>query len=419
MTNIVYIVFWYGLIHDRADNGTDMKRIYDQVLSEHFNDNNQMAFVAGPRQVGKTTLAKSLATKYLTWDNKNDRAAIIRGADNVVSYLDLDSLYSSEIITAFDELHKYSKWKNFIKGFFDIYNDKTKSIVTGSARLNIFKRGGDSLMGRYFLYRMHPLSVAELLTNDLLDSELRKPAPLDDKKWDALLNFGGFPEPFLKRNKRFYNRWRRMRTEQFFTEDIRDLTKIQEVAQIQLLSEIIQGQVGQLVNYSNLATSVNVSQDTIKRWITVLGNLYYSFTIKPWYRNIKKSLIKQPKIFLLDWTMCNDIGARNENFIASHLLKAVHFWTDYGFGNYDLFFLRDKMKREVDFLVTKDNVPWFIIEVKTSDKQLSPSLAFFQEQTKAEHAFQVSFDTPYVDRDCFAYNMPIKVPAKTFLSQLV
>jgi predicted AAA+ superfamily ATPase len=396
-----------------------MKRIYDQLLSEHFSDNRQMAFVAGPRQTGKTTLAKLLSHKYLTWDNQEDRTAIIKGADVVADYLDLNSLYAGSTVTAFDELHKYSKWKTFIKGFFDIYNDQTKSLVTGSARLNIFKRGGDSLMGRYFLYRIHPLSVAELLSPDLNITEVRKPSLIDNKEWDTLLTFGGFPEPFLKRNKRFYNRWRRMRTEQFFTEDIRDLTNVQEVAQIQLLAELLQAQTGQLMNYSKLATSVNVSQDTVKRWITILNNLYYSFTIKPWHKNIKKSLIKQPKIFLWDWTMCNDIGARNENLIASHLLKAVHFWTDYGFGDYDLFFIRDKMKREVNFLVTKDNEPWFILEVKTSDNQLSPNLAFFQEQTKAEHAFQVSIDAPYIDKDCFAYNVPVKVPAKTFLSQLV
>jgi predicted AAA+ superfamily ATPase len=378
-----------------------------------------MAFVAGPRQTGKTTLSKLVSNKYINWDNQQDRRMIIQGADAVAEYLDLNSLQEDGTVTVFDELHKYSKWKNFIKGFFDIYNDQTKSLVTGSARLNIFNKGGDSLMGRYFLYRMHPLSVAELISTDLIDVELRPPATIDDKEWEGLLTFGGFPEPFLKRDRRFYNRWQRMRTEQFFAEDIRDLTRVQEVAQIQILAEMIQTQAGQLINYSKFATSINVSQDTIKRWVTILGNLYYSFTIKPWHKNVKKSLIKQPKIFLWDWTMCSDIGARNENFIASHLLKAVHFWTDCGFGDYDLFYLRDKMKREVDFLVTRDNRPWFILEVKTSDKPLSPTLAYFQEQTKAKHAFQLSFDLPYVDKDCFAYTAPIKVPAKTFLSQLV
>ena len=150
-----------------------MERIYNRLLSEHFADNRQMAFVAGPRQTGKTTLAKLISDKYMNWDNQKDRTAIIRGADVVADYLGLDNLHAGNIITAFDELHKYSKWKIFIKGFFDVYNETTKSLVTGSARLNIFKRGGDSLMGRYFLYRMHPLSVAELISQDLIGTKLR------------------------------------------------------------------------------------------------------------------------------------------------------------------------------------------------------------------------------------------------------
>ncbi len=397
-----------------------MRRIYDNLLTAHFHENRQMAFVAGPRQAGKTTLAKKISDIYLTWDNQQDRSNIIRGADKVAEILNLSALQDDrEPIVVFDELHKYSKWKNFLKGFFDLYNDKARSLVTGSARLNIFKKGGDSLMGRYFLYRMHPLSVAELLVQDLREHELISPQPVAADIFDTLLRYGGFPEPFLKGEKRFYNRWRRMRTEQFFAEDIRDLTRVQEIAQIQMLADILRSQTGQLVNYSKLATAINVSLDTVKRWIIILENLYYSFTIRPWHTNIKKTLIKQPKMFLWDWTQCSTVGARNENFIASHLLKAVHFWTDYGLGEYRLFFLRDKLQREVDFLVTRDNIPWFLVEVKTSDGSLSSNLAFFQEQTKAEHAFQVTFDMPYIDRDCFSEHQPVKVPVTTFLSQLI
>ena len=378
-----------------------------------------MAFVAGPRQVGKTTLSKQLCDRYLNWDNMSDRAVIVRGADAVAGLLDLNALHSRRIITVFDELHKYSKWKGFIKGFFDIYGDKTNCIITGSARLNIFKRGGDSLMGRYFLYRMHPLSTAEIISADIADSELRLPKAIGDDDWNALLEFGGFPEPYSRRDRRFYNRWRRLRTEQLFTEDVRDLTKVQEISQIQLLADIVRGQSCQLMNYAKLAAAVNVSQDTIKRWILILENLYYAFTIRPWHRNVKKSLLKQPKIFLWDWTLCSDAGSRNENFIASHLLKAVHFWTDYGFGDYALYFVRDKMKREVDFLVTKNDQPWFLVEVKTSDRKISPHLKYFQDQTGAAHAFQVDFERDFVDQDCFMSADPIKVPVRTFLSQLV
>ena len=176
----------------------------------------------------------------------------------------------------------------------------------------------------------------------------------------------------------------------------------------------MKSQSGQLVNYSKIANAVNVSVDTIKRWSIILENLYFSFSIKPWFNNVKKSLIKQPKIYLWDWTLCEDTGAKNENFVASHLIKAVNYWTDMGIGNYKLFFLRDKLKREVDFIVTKDNKPWFIVEVKTSKQSLSPNLEYFQKQTDAQHAFQITINMDYIE-----INSPVIVPASTFLSQLI
>lgn len=396
-----------------------MKRIYNNIILAHFRDYRQMAFVSGPRQVGKTTIAKSISEEYITWDNKKDRIMILKGPDSVAQYLNLDELTTQKRIVSFDEIHKYSKWKNFIKGFFDVYGEHLNCFVTGSGRLNIFQKGGDSLMGRYFLYRMHPLSLREILNCEYNPQEINNPIKTDDETFEQLLTFGGFPEPFLKAEKRFYNRWRRLRTEQFFHEDIRDLTKVQEVGQLEILAEILKSQSGQLVNYSNISSDINVSVDTVKRWIKILDNLYFSFLIKPWTVNVKKSLIRQPKVYLWDWTLCNDEGARNENFIASHLLKAVHFWTDIGLGEYELFYLRDKMKREVDFIITKNKKPWFLVEVKTSRGTLSPNLKYFHEQLKPENSFQVTMKMPYVDKDCFTVKRPLVVPVKTFLSQLI
>ena len=204
-----------------------------------------------------------------------------------------------------------------------------------------------------------------------------------------------------------------------FKEDLRDLTRIQDLGQIELLAKLLVRQVGQLVDYTSLANAVKVSSPTVQRWIKTLVSLYYCFTIQPWSRNISKSLLKQPKVYLWDWTITSDPGARNENFIASHLLKATQFWTDAGFGDFGLYYLRDTTKREVDFLVTKDDKPWFLVEVKTSGKGLSPSLYYFQQQTKAPYAFQVILEQPFIDRDCFIEGPPIEVPARTFLSQLV
>lgn len=275
-------------------------------------------------------------------------------------------------------------------------------------------------MGRYFYYRLHPLSVNELLNRAPSDTDIQKPLKIADTKFLNLLNWGGFPEPYLKQEQRFYNRWTRLRKQQLLREDIRELSNIQGLGQLELLATLLQHQAGELTSYSTLAKKTRVSVDTIRRWIVTLESLYYCFSIRPWTKNITRSLLKEPKYYLWDWSQCSDKGARNENFIASHLLKAVHYWTDQGMGEYELYFLRDKDKREVDFLVSKNQKPWFMVEVKSSIKEkLSPTLAVFQKQLSLKHVFQVAMDGDYVDQDIFTLDKPTIVPAKTFLSQLV
>lgn len=402
-----------------------MERIYETIIKQHLSEDQQMLFLAGPRQVGKTTIAQTTETlvehyTYLNWDNQDHRTLIIQGPTSVANHMGMQKSKAVKPIIIFDEIHKYAKWKTFLKGFFDTYKNNLHIIVTGSSKLDIYRKGGDSLMGRYFPYRIHPLSVAECLHTTLNSHELRAPTPIDPNTFQALFEFGGFPQPFLKKDRRFSHRWKSLRREQLFRGDIRDLSRIQEIDQLEILAELLKHQAGQLVTYSNLANKVKISVDTARRWIGTLSSFYYCFIIRPWSKNIPRSLIKEPKIYLWDWSDVEDRGARAENFVASHLLKAAHFWTDQGFGNYDLYFLRDKEKREVDFLVTKNNVPWFLVEVKNSDNSsISKSLYTFQQKTGAVHAFQVSLDMPYVDADCFNYRCPIIVPAQTLLSQLV
>jgi predicted AAA+ superfamily ATPase len=403
-----------------------MKRIYEEVIDEHFAENRQMLFLAGPRQVGKTTTSIEIAEPrpnhfYFNFDFQSDRKMIIQGPLAVAEAIGLDRMAEHPAIIIFDELHKYGGWKFFLKGFFDRYSKQTQILVIGSARLDVHKAGGDSLMGRYFLFRLHPFSVAECVNPILRQTEISPiPYKIQDEDFQALLNFGGFPEPFLKRTTQFYTKWKKLRIQQLFREDLREMTKIQELGQIQLLSELLHYQAGELTNYSNLANKVNVSVDTIRRWIETLKSFYYCFSIQPWTKNITRSLLKEPKIYLWDWSMVMDDGARTENFIASHLLKAVHFWTDQGLGEYGLHYLRDKEKREVDFLISKNNEPWFLVEAKTSNNSsISSSLYHYQKLTQAKHAFQVVLNMDYVDKDCFSYNDPIIVPAKTFLSQLI
>ena len=243
--------------------------------------------------------------------------------------------------------------------------------------------------------------------------------PISDADWNALLEYGGFPEPFVQRSKEFSRRWQTIRKDQLLREDIRDGTRIQELAQLELLAEILRNQAAQAMDYQSLANKVGVSIDTIRRWLEVLKSFYYRFSLQPWSKNITRSLLKEPKLYLWDWALIENEGHRLENLVASHLLKAVHFWTDRGLGEYGLYYLRTKDKVETDFIVTKNGNPWFLVEVKTKAKGLSPALFHFQKETKAPHAFQVSFDLPFVDKDCFQETGPILVPARTFLSQLV
>lgn len=397
-----------------------LPRIYEQVLRKHLSTYRQMAFVSGPRQVGKTTLCRSLATHYFNWDDQNDRETIVKGPKAVTSSIGLDRLRESKPVVVIDELHKYRRWRTFLKGFFDVNADRAQVIVTGSARLDFYSKSGDSLMGRYFPYRMHPLSFGELVNpNRTADRLIHPPAELKGKYTkQALWIHGGFPEPYATHESRFTRRWQSLRTQQLLYGDVRDLTRIQETAQLELLVILLTRRASEQITYSNLANDIQVSVDTLRRWIATLTALYHGFLVRPWFKNIKKSLRKEPKWYLRDWSVISDPGKRAENLVACHLLKATEFWTDLGFGEFGLYYLRDKEKREVDFLVVRDQQPWFMVEVKTSIRPLASSLNYFAAQLKVNHVFQLAMDMPFVSSDCFAQASPSVVPAQTFLSQL-
>lgn len=393
-------------------------RFYENLLAERLGAERQMAFVSGPRQVGKTTIGRALAQSCYSWDNVTFKRAVLAGPDAVAELAGVRLLSSSLPVLLFDELHRFLRWKPFIKGFFDDYGESARLIVTGSARMDIYRRGGDSLMGRYFPYRIHPLGVGELVHPAVRPVETTPPALLPDKEWDALLQFGGFPEPFARRDRSFSRRWRHLREEQLFREDIRDLTRVVEVDQMRHLALLLAERSGQPLVAASIARDIQVSEPTVKKWVATLSAFYYGFCVRPWHRNIENSLRKTPKWYLRDWSGIDDEGSRNETLIACHLLKAVEAWTDLGLGTYGLFYLRDKQKREVDFLVAKDGKPWFVAECKTSDISLSPALSSMQSATGAKHAFQLVMNLPHVEADCFRRVRPVIVPARTFLSQL-
>lgn len=408
-----------------------MRRIYDSLIENHIKNETEMLFISGPRQVGKTTSSKSLDAfckhfTYLNWDNEDHRNILLQGPKTVFEHscrsqnqLSTQSVTTKPIII-FDEIHKRPQWKTYLKGFFDTYGKDVRIVVTGSARLDLYKKGGDSLMGRYFHYRMHPLSVAECVRTNILNKEISAPQKIKDDQYNALYHFGGFPKPFVQNSPQFSGRWQNLRKQQLLQEDIRDVNIIHDLNRLQILMDLLKQNASKQITYSNLAKFTKSSVDTITRWIEILEAFYYCYRIKPWSKNISRSLIKEPKVFLWDWSIIKDNGSRAENFIASHLLKAVHYWTDLGLGEYDLYYIRTREKKEVDFLVSKNDEPWFLVEVKCSNNQsISSNLIEFQKQSGAKHAFQVVLDLPYVDEDCFSVFKPIIVPAKTFLSQLV
>ena len=400
---------------------TQRTRIYDAVFKDHLARHRQMLFVSGPRQVGKTTACRNHANFYLKWDNTNDRDLILKGPSRVAEITNLQQLSDRPGKILFDELHKFARWKQFLKGFFDSYETLARIIVTGSSRLDTYRRTGDSLMGRYFLYRMHPFSVAEILHKNLPDTAkiIRYPREIKADEFDALWNHGGYPEPFIKRDNRFTKVWQSLRKQQLLREDLRELTQIYQLDQMGLLVEHLEQRSSQQLIYSNLARELQVTVDTIRRWVDTLSNLHHGFLIRPWFKNISRSLRKEPKWFLRDWSGISDIGPKAETFVACHLLKAVEGWNDLGFGTFHLNYLRDKSKREVDFIVIRDGKPWFLVEVKNNRETISESLAYYHKILKVPHAFQVVMDAPFVNANCFQKSgMPIAVPARTLLSQL-
>jgi predicted AAA+ superfamily ATPase len=273
-------------------------------------------------------------------------------------------------------------------------------------------------MGRYFLFRMHPFSTGELLHADKPRSFLRSPLLPAESDWQALWEHGGFPEPFVRRDRGFSRRWRELRRSQLLRDEVRDLTRIQELDQLAILGRLLEARSGEQLVYSTLAREVRVSENTIRSWVSTFCSLYFGFLLRPWHRNIAKGLRKEPKWYLRDWSGIEDKGRRWETLCACHLLKAAETWTDLGLGSCELRYIRDKQRREVDFLMLREGEPWFLVEAKHGELALSPTLEYFKRQSGSAHAFQAVFEAPFVANDCFTRHKPVVVPGRTFLSQL-
>lgn len=359
----------------------------------------KMAFVAGPRQVGKTTLALSLlgprATErspaYLNWDDPRAAARIRRV-----------ELPPNEPLLVFDEIHKYARWRNLLKGIYDTEKSSRKILVTGSARLDHYRKGGDSLVGRYRMFRLHPFSLRELGGG-------REPL-------DALLRFGGFPEPLFAASETEHRIWTRDRLSRVVREDLRDLEHVREVSLVEHLVDLLPARVGSPLSIANLRQDLEVDHKTVERWLGILENLYVCFRVPPYGPPRVRAVKKERKLYLWDWSTIEDPGPRFENLVASQLLKYCHLVEDTQGHAMELRFLRDTDKREVDFVVLQGRKPLFAVECKTGERAIAPAVRYFAERAGIPRFYQVHlgeahFQTGPVtvlpfDRFCDELEMP-------------
>ncbi|MBU4257256.1 ATP-binding protein [Patescibacteria group bacterium] len=349
---------------------------------------DKMVFIGGPRQVGKTTLAKYIGDNdykhpvYLNWHNLADIKII------------LGQKYPADAdLIIFDEIHKYRQWKNFVKGEYDKNKSRFHIIVTGSARLDLYRRGGDSLLGRYHYYRLHPFSLRELTTTEPkigLKELSFLPADENTRKiFSDLFGFGGFPEPLFKKNARFLRRFHLSRVERIVKEDIRDVENVRDLSALEILADILPEKVGSLLSINALKENLQVNFRTAALWMDILERLYYHFRIYPFAANSIKSLRKEPKMYLWDWSQIEGEAERLENMVASHLLKFTHYLRDHLGWKAELNFIRDREQREVDFLASINKKPWFAVEVKLKDENISKSLKYFKDRIKIPFSYQV------------------------------
>ncbi len=334
----------------------------------------KMVFIGGPRQVGKTTLANSLIDNnfpkgvYFNWDYGEDKRAILKEKWE----------RDSELII-FDELHKYSGWKNWLKGIYDVTKGRHKFLVTGSARLDVYKKGGDSLMGRYHYWRLHPFGFDEL------------PSGMSPgEAFNRLMLLGGFPEPFLDGSEREARRWRRERFDRVIREDIRDLESIKNISSLELFIDQLRHRVGSLVVMSNLANDIQVSPKTITSWLNLIERMYLVFAVRPYTKNLPRAVLKPPKVYFYDnGDVIGDEGAVFENLVGSLLLKRISFLEDRDGFRYELRYIRDKEGREVDFVILRDGIIEELIEVKFSGDSVSKHLKYYAERLNPEKATQI------------------------------
>ena len=406
-------------------------RYLKPVLAEHLKKYRQMAFIVGPRQVGKTTLAQSFldplvpGTNSFNWDVPAQRKLLIKEFFQGKKSLKGET----QSIVVFDEIHKYPRWKNALKGLFDTHQPNTHWIVTGSAALNVYRKGQDSLLGRYFTYHLFPFSVAELLPSNALSLEsfLKKPVSKNfhgsdrfQKSLDQLNQYSGFPEPFFKTDKSFLTRWRTSRLDRLVNQDLASTESLRNLPLVEHLMTLLPERVGNPLSFNNLREDLEIHFATVKQWMKLLERVFYGFILTPYSKKSTRMLRKEPKWYLWDWTEIDDPGARFENLVAVHLFKYVSYINDLGLGELSLRYVRDKQKCEIDFLICQKKKPWILVECKLTNESPSPNFKKFAEILGVKHCFQITQED--IQTTSFHINNEtnlIVMPAASFLSLLV
>ena len=398
------------------------KHIWSALAAE-----KSMIFLAGPRQAGKTTLAKIIAESftnklYFNWDIPQDR---MRFFETPSFFEQVERHDDSVPLIIFDEIHKYRDWKNYLKGAYDAFQGKYSFLVSGSGRLELYQKGSDSLAGRYFLFHLWPFTLAEIgSANAAFDAFCRDPLQLNMERrtelrqlWSRLSQLSGFPEPYLSGKETTYRRWSQTYAQQLIREDIRDMTDIKSIRDMETLYMLLPTKIGSPLSVSSLARDLKVTYNSVQSWLSVFERFFLLFSIYPWTIKISRAIQKERKVYLWDSPRIQNEAARFENMVALELYRAVTAWNDMGYGTFSLHFIKNKEQQEVDFLVARDRRPFLLVEAKLSDDQPTAALRKFQADLNVP-AVQLISDAKTFKKISNAHQTILITPAFQWLSRL-
>ena len=351
-----------------------MRRYLEPALRADLG--RKMVFLSGPRQVGKTTLARSILgdyaqAQYLNWDVPADRRIVLA-----------QSWSPRARLVVLDEVHKMRRWKAYLKGVFDGRAPGQALLVTGSARMDTFRQAGASLAGRFFALRLHPISVREC-----------RATPFAGDALERVLERGGFPEPFLAESQADAARWRNQYLDGLIREDVLEFSRIHEIRAMRLFVEVLRERVGSPLSLASIARDLQVSPTTLAKYLDVLEALYVVFVVKPFHRNVARAILKAPKVYFFDTGLVRGAeGARFENACAAMFLKHAHYLHDVEGRRMTLHYARDKEGREVDLVLCEDGLPVDLAECKLADVAVPPLLEALAKRFPRAKAVQLVRD---------------------------